>query len=194
MTKALSVGAGALSVFLVLLLTACMTLPGSDTSAFTRYTLRGPDEACTGGGEALGLTVARVNAGLDSDRIARRNADTGEMTYLKDVRWADQVGSMMEQRLAQDLECNGFTVTSSHHRKLGQPQLICEIRALNLVVHGGRDEAEVGLSCLLYRDGGDLPIVATRRSTLSAWNTRSAVAAASDAYQQALADLLSALR
>ena len=101
---------------------------------------------------------------------------------------------MVEQRLAQDLECNGFTVLSSHHHKLGQPQLICELRALNLVKSGGRNEAEVGFSCILYRDGGDLPIVTTRRTTLSRWSASSAVAATSEAYQQALGDLLAALR
>jgi ABC-type uncharacterized transport system auxiliary subunit len=176
------------------LLAACVSLPGSDSPAFSRYALQGPSGNCTEGGTPLVLSISRVNVGLDSDRIARRNAGTGEITYLKDVRWADKVGSMAEQRLAQDLECNGFTVLSGHYQKLGQPRLVCEVRALNLVIDGGSDQAEVGFSCLYYRGEEDLPIVTSRRAGLTDWSAGSAVAAASDAYRLALADLLSALR
>lgn len=182
------------AVILVSLLTACMTLPGSDAPVFSRYTLQGAQQNCSGGGTPLVLSVPRVNVGLDSDRIARRNADSGELSYLKDVRWADQAGVMVEQQLARDLECSGFTVLSSHHHKLGQPQLVCELRALNLIEKGGRDLAEAGLSCLLYGAQGDTPIVANHQVSLATWNARSAVAAISQAYQQVFADLLQAVQ
>ena len=181
---------------LALCLGGCMTLPGADLPTTSRYTLMGPEASCeAGSGNTLVLSVARVNAGLDTERIARRNAGTGEIAYLKDVRWADQAGTLVEQRLAQDLECRGLTVLSSHHHKLGQRQLICEVRALNLVEHSNRDEAEVGLSCLLYRTGGDpdKPFVSTHTSTLTNWSATSAVAAVSRAYQAVLADLLDVL-
>ena len=183
-----------LTILLLGLLSACMTLPGSDAPVFDRYTLKGPEESCAGGGEPLVLAVARVNVGLDSDRIARIDSDTGEISYLKDVRWADQADIMVEQRLARDLECEGFTVLSSHHHKLGQDQLICELRALNLVRSGSVNEAEVGLSCLLYRDGEELPVVTNQRVRLDRWSATSAVSAMSAAYQAALSELLDALR
>ena len=112
------------------------------------------------------------------------------------MRWADQASTLLEQRMAQDLECNGFTVLSSHHHKLGQRQLVCEVRALNLVEYRSRNEAEVGLSCLFYRPGdeADLPFVSTHRHNLDDWSATSAVAALSAAYQAVLEDLLAALR
>ena len=182
-----------LTAAVLALLAGCMTLPGSDSAVFSRYTLTGPEQNCAKGGNALVLSVARVNVGLDSDRIARRNTDSGEISYLKDVRWADQAGIMVEQQLARDLECNGFTVLSSHHHKLGQPQLICELRALNLVQSGGRDLADAALPCMLYGPDGDVPIVSNHQVALSRWSARSAVAAVSEAYQRVLADLLDAL-
>ena len=176
-------------------LSGCVSLPGSDAPATSRYTLLGPGQACGEGRETLVLSVPRAGVGLDTERIARRNANTGEITYLKDVRWADQAASVMEQRMVQDLECHGFTVLSSHHQRLGQQKLVCEIRALNLVEYDNRDEAEVGLSCLLYRTGdqADLPIVSNHRSPLRDWSANSAVAAMSSAYQSVLADLVAAL-
>ena len=184
----------ALTVALLALLSACMTLPGSDTPAFSRYTLQGPEKACDSGGEPLVLSVARANVGLDSDRIARRNTDTGEISYLKDVRWADQAGILVEQQLARDLECQGFTVLSSHHHKLGQRRLICELRALNLVESGDRDSADVGLSCMLYGPDADTPFVSSHQVPLARWSARSAVAATSEAYRKVLADLVAALQ
>jgi ABC-type uncharacterized transport system auxiliary subunit len=173
-----------------------MTLPGSDTSVPSRFNLQGPQERCDAGGDALVLSVTTVNAGLASDRIARRDITTGELTYLKDVRWATEVARLAEQRLARDLECNGFTVLSSHHHRLGQAQLVCEVRALNLVRDGDRDAAEVGLSCLHYPAGGaaERPFVSQQRNSLETWTAASAVAAISRAYQSVFDELLTELR
>jgi ABC-type uncharacterized transport system auxiliary subunit len=174
-----------------------MTLPGSDTPVTSRYVLSGPGQVCSStAGDPIAVSVTRANAGLDTERIARRNAQTGEVTYLRGVRWADQATALVEQRLAQDLECGGFTVLSGHRHRLGHQQLVCEIRALNLVDYRDRDEAEVGLSCLFFRAGGesDLPFVSTHRSDLADWSADSAVTAMSRAYQSVLDDLLGVLR
>jgi ABC-type uncharacterized transport system auxiliary subunit len=181
------------------LLAGCMALPGSDVPAASRYMLKGPETACEAATQSarapLLLSVPRVSVGLDTDRIARRSSETGEIAYLRGARWADSVDTLVSQRLARDLECEGFTVLSSHHHKLGQQQLVCEVRALNLVESGGRNEAEVGLSCLLYRPGAeDRSVVTNHRRSVGQWSVRSAVAATSEAYQAVLADLIAALR
>jgi ABC-type uncharacterized transport system auxiliary subunit len=183
-------------LLLATLLTGCMTLPGSDTPIASRFNLQGPQERCDAGGEALVLTVPTVNVGLGSDRIARRDIATGELSFLKDVRWAAEVDRLMEQRLARDLECNGFTVLSSHHHGLGQAQLVCEVRALNLVRDGDRNAAEVGLSCLYYPAGGgaERPFVSLQRESIDRWTAASAVAGISRAYQAVLGELLTELR
>ena len=180
---------------LCLLLPACMTLPGSDTSAPSRYMLQGPGGACDPGEKPLALSVVKVSAGLNTDRIARREERSGEYTYLKGVRWVDQAGAMLEQRLAADLECRGYTVLTSHHHKLSHDQMICEVRALNLVDGAGSNEAEVGLSCVYFRAGDtdEVTLRAYHRSRLRSWSADNAVAATSDAYQQVLSDILDAL-
>lgn len=181
------------------MLSGCMALPGSDAPVASRYTLKGADTACVASrpstGDPLVISVPRVGVGLDSSRIAMRSSDTGEISYLRNVRWADSLDILLSQHLAQDLECRGFTVLSSHHQKAGQRQLVCEVRAFNLVETGGRNEAEVGLSCLVYRQGGeDRNVITTHRSALEKWSVRDAVTAVSEAYQAVLADLVAALR
>jgi ABC-type uncharacterized transport system auxiliary subunit len=139
--------------------------------------------------------VIKVNAGLGTDRIARRDDLTGEITYLKQVRWTDTLGLMLEQRLAADLECRGYTVITSHHRRLSSDQLVCEVRALNLVTGAGGDSAEVGLSCVYFtaETGKELALKSHHQSQLRSWRADDAVAAASDAYRQVFAELLTEL-
>ena len=184
------------AALLLLLLAGCISLPGSDFPDTSRYSLPVTNQGCTPGDTPLALRVPRVSAGLDSNRIARRNAATGEITYLKDVRWAEDVRVLVEQRLARDLECHGFTAVSSHHHTLDQSQLVCEVRAFNLVQEGSRDTAEVGLSCIYYGSGNapDRPVVTMRDSAVTDWSAPAAVAAVSDAYELALADLLAGMR
>jgi ABC-type uncharacterized transport system auxiliary subunit len=187
--------AAGLSLFL---LPGCVELPGADSGTTTRYTLQGTSsglESCDPPTATLKLSVVKVNAGLETDRIARRDARTGEITYLKQVRWIDTVSAMMEQRLAADLECRGYTVITSHHRRLSYDQLVCEVRALNLVAGAGGDQAEVGLSCIYFKAGTpeELALRSRHQSRLHSWRADDAVAAASDAYQQVFAELLTKL-
>jgi ABC-type uncharacterized transport system auxiliary subunit len=183
---------------ILLLLSACVELPGADSGTITRYTLQSASSglaSCDPPGATLTLSVTRVNAGLETDRIARRDARTGEITYLKQVRWIDTVGLMMEQRLAADLECRGRTVITSHHRRLSYDQLVCEVRALNLVADAGSDQADVGLSCVYFKAGGgeELVLRSRHQSQLRSWRADDAVAAASDAYRQVFAELMTKL-
>lgn len=175
------------------LLAACMTLPGSDTPATSRYLLTNAQAGCETGGTPISLSVLRVNAGLDNDRIARLDARSGQLSYLKDVRWADQLGRLLEQQLATDLECRGFAVMSGHRHSLGQPRLLCEVRAFNLV-QDNRDQADVALSCVLQEDGSDRSIITRHREPLARWSADAAVAALSEAYGRALDDLVAAMR
>ena len=179
----------------LMLLSACVELPGADSGTTTRYMLQSANNgsgSCTSPTASLHLSVVKVGAGLDSDRIARRDAGTGEITYLKNVRWVDSVGVMLEQRLAADLECRGYTVITSHHRRLSQDQLICEVRALNLVADAGGNQAEVGLSCIFIKAGvsGELTLKSHHQSPLRSWRANDAATAASNAYQQVFADIL----
>ncbi|MEP5763646.1 MAG: ABC-type transport auxiliary lipoprotein family protein [Halieaceae bacterium] len=183
-----------LAFLAVSLLAACMSLPGSNSTPAARYMLSGKDANCSDGERPLSLTVTTVGAGLDSDRIARRNADTGEFYYLKGVSWIEATDSMVEQRLAADLECSGYTVITSHHRMLRQDQLVCEVRALNLLQSKGQNEAEVALSCVLFAVGSEsLSLRVQQSAKLERWSTGAAVAALSRAYQQAFAELAARL-
>lgn len=172
-----------------LLLSACLSLPGSETAPTSRYLLRDAPGSCSPANRALNLSVVRANAGLNSERIARRDAGSGEITYLSGVRWAEQLPVLLEQQLARDLECRGFSVITGHQRALGQPRLVCEVRAFNLVENSG-DSAEAWLSCLYYREGGEQQSLVSRHSIpLERWNADSAVSALSDAYSAVLADI-----
>ena len=178
-----------------LLLPACMTLPGSEAGTTSRYLLKGPAGECETGAAPLALSIVRVNAGLDTSRIARRDAHSGEYSYLKNVRWVEEVAAMMEQRLATDLECRGYIVLTSHHSKLSYDRLVCEVRSLNLVEGRGGDRAEVGLSCVYFRAGAkqDIAIRSHHSSDLRSWSANDAVAATSDAYQRVFSELADAL-
>jgi ABC-type uncharacterized transport system auxiliary subunit len=179
---------------LMLLMSACVELPGADREPASRYMLRSAETesgSCEAPRASLDLSVLKVSAGLDTDRIARRDASTGELTYLKGARWVDTVSVMLEQRLAADLECLGFTVTSSHHRRLSHDQLVCEVRALNLVSSKDGNSADVGLSCIYSKAGSkeELNLRSTHQSRLRSWSVNNAVAATSDSYQQVFTDL-----
>jgi ABC-type uncharacterized transport system auxiliary subunit len=172
-------------------LSACVNLPGSDTSPPLRFMLQGPAGKCSSGNTPLSVSVVRVGPGLNNDRIARRDQNTGEVSYLEDVRWVDRSGAMLEQRLASDLECSGYAVLTSHHGKRSTDELVCEVRALNLV-SGTGNSAEVALSCVLFGSGDNSNALQTRHSSpLGSWQASAAVAAVSQAYQQVFKDLVS---
>ncbi len=177
-------------------LLGCVSLPGSDTTPSARYTLNSTTDNCGGPGTPLGLSVAKLGVGLDTDRIARRDSGTGEMTYLGNVRWVEPAGRMLEQRLANDLECKGYTIITSHHNTLSHDQLVCEVRAFNLIADAGNDGAEVGLSCVLFvaSGDGDKNIRTLHKTTLSSWRASSATAAMSASYQRVLQDITTGLK
>lgn len=182
------------ALFSMLLLSSCMSLPGSESPLARQYLLQAEDASCTASSKILHLSVVKVAAGLDTDRIARMNRDTGEMDYLQGVRWVEEVGSMLEQRLAADLECRGFAVQTGHRTRLEHAQLQCEVRALNLVSTGSQDEAEVGLSCLYYRPGiEDSALIATAAVPLQRWSVKQAMTALSAAYDRASGELMDAM-
>lgn len=175
------------------LLAACMTLPGSDTPPTSRYLLTSTGADCATGYRALSLSIAGVNAGLDNDRIARLDGNSGQLSYLKNVRWADELGGLLEQQLAADLECRGFAVMSGHRHSLGQARLLCEVRAFNLRQDGG-DQAEVALSCVYTGGKEDRMIISRHTAPLSRWTADAAVSALSTAYGAAVDDIVAGMR
>ena len=181
---------------LPVLLSACVSLPGEDADPATRYMLQGPGQQCSAAGKPLALSIIKVSSGLDTDRVARRNASSGEMTYLQGVRWVERVGGMMEQRLAMDLECAGYAVITSHHSHLDNDKLVCEVRALNLVQAGGADTADVSLSCVQFRAHGKTQntILVSRSSPLRSWSANNAMTAMSRSYATVFKDLSSRLQ
>jgi ABC-type uncharacterized transport system auxiliary subunit len=180
---------------LCLPLCGCVDLPGSTASPVDRYGLQAAqtDSAqCKAGSTAITLMISSVGAGLDSNRVARRNTSSGEISYLQGVHWAESVGKLVEQQLALDLECGGYTVSTSHHRRLSRNRLECELRAFNLLEGENLQEAEVKLSCsyLQVASQSDVLLKTDQRSTLHAWTADAAIAAISAAYQQAAKDIL----
>jgi ABC-type uncharacterized transport system auxiliary subunit len=170
-----------------------MSLPGADTPPTSRFLLQAGPGECVPGTQPLSLSIVRASAGLESDRIASRDADSGELTYLADVRWAERLPRLLEQQLAKDLECRGHAVVTGHHRSLGQPRLACEVRAFNLV-KGGDNHAEAWLSCIYRAHGGDEQVIVSRHTgKLQRWSAESAVAALSSAYRAVLDDMVAEL-
>lgn len=185
----------ALVALLALLLAACVNLPGSDASAPVRYRLQGPDQPCVPAQRSLALRVVQVAAGLDSDRIAQVRSDTGAFSYLGDRRWVSAAGTMVEQRLAADLECRGIAVQTGHRVPAGTSQLLCELRALNLVESPQGRTAEVALSCT-YRASGDAPgraLLPSARVPLETWSAAAAMGAFNAAYRDVFDDLYAAV-
>lgn len=171
-------------------LAACVSLPGSNSGAQGRYLLQAAGGSCERGERALSLTVVKASAGLDTDQIARRDENTGAVSYLQGVRWIEPVPEMLEQRLAADLECRGYSVITSHHRTLGHEQLVCEIRAFNLAQNGAADQAEVALSCVLFA-GGEVKasLITEHTVALQRWSEAAAMSGFNQAWQQVFADL-----
>lgn len=180
-----------LGVAMSLMLSACVTLPGEELEAADRYMLNGPQQNCVSGSTPLILSVIKVSSGLGSDRIARRDAASGKFTYLQGVRWVDQSGTMLEQRLASDLECRGYAVVTSHHAQINNAQLVCEVRALNLVQTAAGDSAEVALSCLRFNSAGQRQdsILSSHSTALRSWEIQDAMAAMAESYAQVLGDV-----
>jgi len=164
----------------------CLSLPGSDSAAPSRYTLQGPGGSCVPAQRSLVLDVAAVGAGLDTDRIAQVQEPTGEVTWLKDVRWVRSTGVMLEDRLATDLECRGFAVQTGHRVHPGGSRLQCELRTLNLIERDGAREARITLSCL-YRAADEAPesvLLESARVPLARWSADAAVGAFNAAYAE----------
>jgi ABC-type uncharacterized transport system auxiliary subunit len=180
-----------LGVTLCALLSACVTLPGEGIEPADRYMLNAPQQQCVSDGRPLILSVIKVSSGLDSDRIARRDAATGKFTYLQGVRWVDRSGPMLEQRLARDLECRGYSVVTSHHAQANNAQLVCEVRALNLLQAAGSDSAEVALSCVRFNAAGQQQdsILSSHTTPLRSWEIGDAMSAMAESYAQVLRDV-----
>ena len=180
---------------LVMFLAGCVSLPGENATAAAQYMLKGPDMDCSSGGKPLSLSVIKVSSGLDSDRIARRDRSSGQFSYLQGVRWVDSAGAMLEQRLASDLECKGFAVITSHHTQLNNDQLVCEVRALNLLAAGGSNSAEVALSCVLFKHSEHEQVtrLSSHSSPLRSLEIDDAMDAMANSYAQVLEDISSKL-
>jgi ABC-type uncharacterized transport system auxiliary subunit len=180
---------------LIILLGGCVDLPGSDPTEVNRFALLGPQGSCSHGKHALALSIVSVGSGLENDRVAQLNEQTGELTYLKGLRWAQSLGSMLEQRMAADLECAGFIVQTGHHSRLGRSQLLCEVRALNLVTAVSVNKADVAISCL-YQESNSLPeraLIESARVPLEHWSKKEAMRGLSQAYQQTFQSLVQEL-
>lgn len=177
------------------LLDGCVSIGGSDDAPTSRFMLQGAEKSCQPGDRALVLSINKVGSGLNNDRVARLETASGEMTYLKGVRWIDNVGQMVEQRLATDLECAGYTVQTGHRSRAGHDHLACEVRALNLLHGGGTDQAAAGLSCLYFNSASatETALTSSSRVTISRWNSAQAMAALSSAYDKVFHELISDL-
>jgi ABC-type uncharacterized transport system auxiliary subunit len=180
---------------LIILLPACISLPGSDSPAAARYRLPGPDDGCTRGDALLGLSVTRVAPGLATDRIALEDAASGEVTYLRKLRWVDTAGAMLEQRLAADLECRGRVVQIGHRPRSDQDHLQCEVRSLNLLRDASGNRAAVALSCF-YRDsaGAEQTLLPSAEVAVTTWNGDAAIQALGRAYLEVFEVLATGLR
>ena len=140
------------------------------------------------------VSIGQVAAGLNTDRIARIQETTGEFSYLRDVRWVDSTGPMMEQRLASDLECRGFVVHTGHRTRAEQSELLCELRALQLQETSIGNQAVVTLSCtFLAANGTGLALVESATKPLSSWSTKAAAQALGTAYAEVFENLYAAI-
>lgn len=183
-----------LIVLLAGLLSGCFTLPGSEANTPTRYALQGPAQACVAGDRTIAVSIVRVAAGLDTDRIARLHEPTGEFSYLRDLRWVDSAGAMVGQRLATDLECRGFVVKTGHRTRTGLSELLCELRALEVRETDAGNQAVVALSCTYQdTDGAERALVESAQMPLARWNATAVVQALGVAYGAVFDKLLTAL-
>ena len=183
-----------LIVLLAGMLGGCFTLPGSEAKTPTRYALQGPPQTCVAGDRTIAVSIVRVAAGLDTDRIARLREPTGEFNYLRDLRWVDSAGAMVEQRLAADLECRGFVVQTGHRTRTGQSELLCELRAFEVRETAAGNQAVVAMSCTYQdTDGAERALVESAQMPLAVWNATAAVQALGVAYGAVFDKLLAAL-
>lgn len=168
-------------------LTGCLSLPEGSDSVPRHYTLlpaQGNCSVTTTG--TLNIDVSRVAAGLDSDRVASLSGRSGELAYIKGMRWASDARTMLEQRLAADLETAGFSVTTSHHKLGITPELSCEIRQFNLLREGATYSARFALSCVLYKPGQQdyQPLQSSAEQVVSQLNTGAIATALSASYSE----------
>ncbi len=182
---------------LLLLVTVggCLSLPEGSESVPKLYSVLAAQSSCRPDSPGtLNIGVTRVGAGLNSDRIASISARSGEIVYLKDMRWAMNTQAVLEQRLAADLESAGFSVITSHHKLAHTPELSCEIRQFNLVENGGYS-AQVALSCVLYEPAQKdyRALQATASTSLSQLSGDAVVQAMSASYSEAFNQLCRAL-
>jgi ABC-type uncharacterized transport system auxiliary subunit len=172
----------------------CLALPGSEGNTPSRFALQGPAQSCVAGSRVLAVSIGQVAAGLNNDRIARIQQATGEFSYLRDVRWVDSAGPMMEQRLASDIECRGFVVHTGHRTRAGQSELLCELRALELQETSDGNQAVVTLSCTFLGDNGaGQALVESAAEPLSRWSATAAVKALGTAYAAVFENLYAAI-
>jgi ABC-type uncharacterized transport system auxiliary subunit len=183
-----------LLVLIAALLGGCLSLPGSEGNTPSRFALQGPAQACLAGNRTIAVSIVQVAAGLNTDRIARIQKSTGEFSYLRDVRWVDSAGAMIEQRMASDLECRGFVVHTGHRTRAGQSELLCELRALELQESSAGNQAVVTLSCTYQADDGTVQaLVESATQPLSRWSATAAVQALGAAYAAVFENLYAAL-
>lgn len=131
---------------------------------------------------------------MNTDRIPLVRQSTGEVSYLRDIRWVEGAGAMMEQRLASDLECRGLVVLTGHRTHAGQSELLCELRALELQESSTGNQAVVTLSCTYQAgEGTAKALVESARQPLTGWSATAAVQALAAAYSAVFEKLYAAI-
>jgi ABC-type uncharacterized transport system auxiliary subunit len=181
-----------LALLLLLTITSgCVSLPDGDTTTDKHYAVLPASGSCQHDSPGtLSIGISRVAAGLDSNRVASISASSGELVYIKDMRWATDTHTLLEQRLAADLENAGFSVITGHHKLSSTPELNCEIRQFNLVKNNGYS-AQVALSCVLYdpKQKGYQALQAAASTSLSQLSGDTVAHAISASYSEAFNQL-----
>lgn len=137
-----------------LLLSACLSLPDQQQNMQQHFNLKAANSACKNSqSEIIKLTITNVATGLNNDRVIQLSNQTGEVVYLRNMRWPNELQTVVQQRLAADLEKAGFSVITSHYQFASSKQLLCEVRALNLISDGSQNQAHFALSCNLLSKG-----------------------------------------
>lgn len=176
-------------VLMGLLLTGCVTLPGAERVAERQFQLPWSEGDCEPGSRQLALSLIAAAPGLGTSHLWRRDASSGELQKLANVRWAAPQADMIRQRLAKDLECRGFAVSSNHQRSAGQQRLNCELRDMVVQRGAGGDHALLSLSCQLLGKDRQSSFRASASNPLNDWNAIAAVRAMGQSYEQVLGRL-----
>ncbi|WP_169335582.1 ABC-type transport auxiliary lipoprotein family protein [Dasania marina] len=187
----------AIALPITLTLSGCINLPEHNNSAPQHYSLLAANSACqVNSTNPVKLAITRVAAGLESDRIIQSSALSGEIIYLSNMRWPNNTQTMLEQRLAQDLENAGFSIITSHKQLASNPQLNCELRALNLVTQGQQQSAVFALSCALYKSNEKTQhsILVNQQLPLPQLSTNSIAIALSQSYNLGFEQLCDQLK